>query len=396
MAFLVRSATESDLEEMLRVFEQAAAADPPVIGAEAPVDKNAYFARRRELIDCPLSASLVAIDKFSGEVVGTLQARHVCGRGEISGMVVDEKYRRRGVGGALMRAAMVWANATDHIHKLFLEVWSWNEAAIRLYTQAGFEQEGYHPKQWRRRSGELFDSITMGLVLDEICGDRSGAAGALVPRNASTRSGSTRNTEAQGRQSSRRSSGWDVLLMTGHLALNCMLSFLEIPNIFWLRAVSRGFNRDLPRAVTALDLAGNLRIAIDLSILERERFPNLERLRLLDCTNVSGSLSQVVHLTKLRELTLCNVQSPPFPFSSFNSPPFLAPSLACTTYPHAFHTLALTAIAALCPVYGTPCRQLLEDGRRTRVSCIARKSGGVGLETVLRAQTGWTGLAHAT
>jgi uncharacterized membrane protein YphA (DoxX/SURF4 family) len=40
-------------------------------------------------------------------------------------------------------------------------------AALALYTRAGFEVEGRRRRQYRRRhTGELWDSIVMGLVLD--------------------------------------------------------------------------------------------------------------------------------------------------------------------------------------------------------------------------------------
>jgi ribosomal protein S18 acetylase RimI-like enzyme len=50
---------------------------------------------------------------------------------------------------------------------MFLHVWPHNEAAIALYEKLGFAREGYHPKQYRRRSGEAWDAISMGLVLKE-------------------------------------------------------------------------------------------------------------------------------------------------------------------------------------------------------------------------------------
>ena len=40
-----------------------------------------------------------------------------------------------------------------------------NDAAIALYTKLGFVEEGRREKQYRRRSGELWDGIEMGLLL---------------------------------------------------------------------------------------------------------------------------------------------------------------------------------------------------------------------------------------
>ena len=50
-------------------------------------------------------------------------------------------------------------------HKLCLEVFGHNSAAIALYRKYGFMEEGRRVKQYRRGSGELWDSIVMGLLL---------------------------------------------------------------------------------------------------------------------------------------------------------------------------------------------------------------------------------------
>jgi RimJ/RimL family protein N-acetyltransferase len=51
-------------------------------------------------------------------------------------------------------------------HKIALQVWPHNAAAIALYERFGFRREGYLTRHYRRRSGELWDAIIMGLPLD--------------------------------------------------------------------------------------------------------------------------------------------------------------------------------------------------------------------------------------
>ena len=51
-------------------------------------------------------------------------------------------------------------------HKLALQVWPHNTAAIALYERFGFQREGYLRRHYRRRTGELWDAIIMGLPLD--------------------------------------------------------------------------------------------------------------------------------------------------------------------------------------------------------------------------------------
>jgi ribosomal protein S18 acetylase RimI-like enzyme len=68
------------------------------------------------------------------------------------------------VGSALLQAATGVARDLG-LHKLSLEVFAHNAAAIALYRKAGFAEEGRRVGQYRRASGELWDSVVMGLLL---------------------------------------------------------------------------------------------------------------------------------------------------------------------------------------------------------------------------------------
>jgi RimJ/RimL family protein N-acetyltransferase len=61
-------------------------------------------------------------------------------------------------------AAIGWARSQG-LHKLCLEVFAHNTAAIALYRKCGFLEEGRRAQQYRRANGELWDSIVMGLAL---------------------------------------------------------------------------------------------------------------------------------------------------------------------------------------------------------------------------------------
>jgi RimJ/RimL family protein N-acetyltransferase len=79
-------------------------------------------------------------------------------------MLVDRGWRGRGVGLALVAAAIEWARGHG-LHKLCLEVFAHNTPAIGLYRKCGFTEEGRCARRYRRASGELWDSIVMGLQL---------------------------------------------------------------------------------------------------------------------------------------------------------------------------------------------------------------------------------------
>jgi len=80
------------------------------------------------------------------------------------GMMVAKDARGQGVGSALLEAGVSWAREVG-AHKVALQVWPHNEAALGLYRKFGFEQEGLLRRHYRRRKGELWDAVIMGLSL---------------------------------------------------------------------------------------------------------------------------------------------------------------------------------------------------------------------------------------
>jgi len=155
--FTIRPASPADAREMAELFA-AVAEERTGIATEPPVDieeRDAQFAGTTD-------GSIVAV--AGGQLVGILHvevSRH--GFGEI-GMLVHRDWRGRGVGSALLREAISRARE-EGLHKLCLEVFAHNTAAIALYRRCGFAEEGRRAGQYRRASGELWDSIIMGLPL---------------------------------------------------------------------------------------------------------------------------------------------------------------------------------------------------------------------------------------
>lgn len=79
------------------------------------------------------------------------------------GVMVAASYRRRGVGTALLEAAVGWARHVD-VRKLELHVFVWNEPAIRLYEGFGFEREGLRRGHYLR-DGQPVDALLMAYHL---------------------------------------------------------------------------------------------------------------------------------------------------------------------------------------------------------------------------------------
>jgi len=160
---VVRQAGEADFDGWYALYA-AVAAEGKWIGRELPVDREEsrrWFLDNIAGNDIP-GVGLVAV--VDGKQVGQLGLHLRSGIGDL-GMAVDAGWRGRGVGSALMAAAIGWAR--DHeLHKLALQLWPHNTSALRLYQKFGFVEEGRLHRQYRRRNGELWDAIVMGLVLD--------------------------------------------------------------------------------------------------------------------------------------------------------------------------------------------------------------------------------------
>jgi RimJ/RimL family protein N-acetyltransferase len=153
--FEIRPARDEDRLPLARVFAEVAE-ERDGIGSEPPVDIE------KRAASWTLDATIVAVG--NGEVIGSIHVADTGhGFGEI-GMAILREWRGRGVGSALMAAAIEWARERG-LHKLSLGVFAHNAAGIALYRKFGFVEEGRRVKHYRRQSGELWDSIEMGLLL---------------------------------------------------------------------------------------------------------------------------------------------------------------------------------------------------------------------------------------
>jgi L-phenylalanine/L-methionine N-acetyltransferase len=120
---------------------------------------------RRRLSETPESLyNLVAV--IDNRLVGMIgvdtfpnkpRRRHV---GTL-GMCVRDDWQGKGIGAALMKAALDLADNWLNLTRLELEVYADNEAAIHLYERFGFEVEGTL-RQHAFRDGQYVDSKMMG------------------------------------------------------------------------------------------------------------------------------------------------------------------------------------------------------------------------------------------
>jgi RimJ/RimL family protein N-acetyltransferase len=100
-----------------------------------------------------------------GGVIGGLGMNPTQAPGVLAlGMWVLPEWRGRGGGRMLAEAAL--AARPAGVHKIELEVFADNEAAIGLYRSLGFEQEGLRRDHYRREDGTLRSALIMARLFE--------------------------------------------------------------------------------------------------------------------------------------------------------------------------------------------------------------------------------------
>lgn len=112
--------------------------------------------------------TLLAVE--DGRIVGALTCereprRKVQHIAHLVGMMVAESHRGRGIGRALLGAAIGQLQATSGLAQVTLSVTAGNRAAIGLYQSLGFERYGRLPDAIRLPDGRRLDKDLMRLRL---------------------------------------------------------------------------------------------------------------------------------------------------------------------------------------------------------------------------------------
>ena len=72
-------------------------------------------------------------------------------------------YQQQGYGSEAMRWVLDWAFEMGGLHRIRLQVFSWNTRAIRAYERVGFERAGVEPEAvWC--AGKWWDVVTYGIL----------------------------------------------------------------------------------------------------------------------------------------------------------------------------------------------------------------------------------------
>lgn len=158
MTITIRHAEPADYAACALIYAQPRAAAGTL---QIPLQSAEVWRKRLENM-APQDRILVAV--LGGEVVGNLGLHPVANlrRAHTAaiGMAVRDDAQGKGVGSALLGAAVDLADNWLHLLRLELTVWTDNEAAQRLYRAHGFVLEGTH-RAYALRHGRYVDAHAM-------------------------------------------------------------------------------------------------------------------------------------------------------------------------------------------------------------------------------------------
>lgn len=159
MNITIRAAEPGDYDAIRETMLQPRAQSETL---QVPFTSQEVFRKRAAELS-PTDYILVA--EVDGKIVGNVgligAGRHVRRRHVASlGITVHDAWAGKGVGSAMMQAALDLADKWLQYTRIELTVFTDNEAAIALYKRFGFEVEGTH-KAYAFRNGEFADVYAM-------------------------------------------------------------------------------------------------------------------------------------------------------------------------------------------------------------------------------------------
>lgn len=176
----VRAVRQTDVRALIRAAHEDDAAillDHYHCLAVEPVNNTSV---RRDVLDRTVAQQRACIREsrdalFVAEYRGVIAGTVKCMRSphplidhavEIS-INVGPRFRGMGLGSALLKHAIAWAQRERAITRVQLEVLTRNESARRLYERLGFVYEGTRRRAYHLHDEDTYaDAIMMALLLD--------------------------------------------------------------------------------------------------------------------------------------------------------------------------------------------------------------------------------------
>lgn len=165
----IRSAAQADVAYLAALFRHDDVA--PFLAAIRPSSDEAVAAEIARAVEDPEGYGVVVFES-DGRPLGTATWERVNRRSRIAsvgGFVIDPEHRGRGLSVDAAEALHAHLFALG-FHRLQMEIYGFNERALRHAERSGWIREGVRRKAYRRND-EWVDGILFGLVEDDVRGE---------------------------------------------------------------------------------------------------------------------------------------------------------------------------------------------------------------------------------
>ncbi|WP_147534469.1 GNAT family N-acetyltransferase [Bacillus marasmi] len=168
--FTVRTALPNDAAQVLTLNKAIFAEAPYLLTTQAeftitPEQEQQFL---QQTLDAPGKIALVAATET--EIIAFLHfenghRQRIQHQGTLS-MSVKREFRNEGVGTALLKSLLEWAETNPLIEKVCLEVFADNIPAINLYKTLGFTEEGLKKRAIKKSNHDYHDLVLMARFVD--------------------------------------------------------------------------------------------------------------------------------------------------------------------------------------------------------------------------------------
>lgn len=114
----------------------------------------------------------------TGDLIGRCSLKNlnlIVGRGEVSILIGDEKYRGHGYGTEAMRLLCIVGFDMLELHTIYLTVLACNPQAVASYRKLGFKDAG-RLREASARDGQRVDILYMDLLREDLVRDEGAGA----------------------------------------------------------------------------------------------------------------------------------------------------------------------------------------------------------------------------
>jgi RimJ/RimL family protein N-acetyltransferase len=164
-AFLIRTAQPDDAAALIDYF-RCLTQEPELFVLEPDEFPTTEEKERQWVVEhLEHPGKIVLLAEAEGTIIGNVSFengpfRRVAHRGSF-GIAVLKEWRGAGVGTALLRTFLEWAEANPLIEKVGMDVFALNQRAIQLYRRLGFVEEGRRPNEVKLGPGQYVDTVAM-------------------------------------------------------------------------------------------------------------------------------------------------------------------------------------------------------------------------------------------